>query len=328
VLAAAASLLLAAAQPAVPVTAPIPCRAETASVMTVDEVAATPHLFMGRCITVSGMGGRARIFGGVEAYYRQGRGGAEEERSHLGLVGLRSRGGLPGEEPVALTVTGILSSCRELRELVGTRRPGLSLPPYCLFGLAPVIVVMDHRIDPSRRYERLVGDENRRTHGTLALAADDWVARTGLREAAEEFRRAVAAGDVAALRRLHAHEGDPAADPELIPYFLDQPDSPFAELRAGGPRQLAVLLHTGRMREQLVASGRDEDSFLCFCRTADCSGLWPISAADAENRADRPYVCTYHTTQGHARFRTSVAHGFLPEPAASAFRRPPDSSDR
>lgn len=321
-IAALAFLLLSGGQPV-----SRPPVAEPCTRTSVEEIAAAPDSFVGRCVSVSGIAGRARLFGSVEGFYRDGRvdeGGSG--RGHVGLVGVDGPAGRPNEDPVFLDIVGRVATCGQLREVaVQAGRPEL-VPPYCRFGLAPVILVGDQRPGSSRRIERLLCEENRRLLGTLELAPSDWDLLPQLRQAAERFRRAVAARDVAALREMHGLAEDPFPDPELLPHILDEPDSPFAELRDGSPRQLAILRRTDPgLREQ---ARRDGFAFLCFCRTGDCSGLWPISFDDAQSRPDRPFVCTYHYPSGSALLYTSVRPGFLPEPAASAFRRRSESSRR
>lgn len=319
-IAALVPLLLAAAQPG----APPPAReAKPCLPASVEEIAAAPGRFLGRCVVVSGVAGRALLFDDIEGYYRFGRIGQESQRSHVGLAGIDGPGGRPHDDPVFLRVVGRVASCQEIRDVLNEAGRRDLLPPYCQFGLSPLILVDRHEADPERRYERLVGEANRRLHGTLDHAPADWELLPRLREAAETFRRAIAAGDMAALIAMHGLEE--ASDPELLDYLLKRPDSPFAELRDGTVRQIAILLRTDPALE--AQARRDGLAFLCFCRTADCTGLWPISFYDAyQGRADRPYACTFHNPGGRGLLSTSVVPGLLPEPATSAFRRPGDSS--
>ena len=59
---------------------------------------------------------------------------------------------------------------------------------------------------------------------------------------------------------------------------------------------------------------------LCFCVDGDCSERWPIAQIDADNRPNRPYVCTqfsdYRVDRRVTRpmFRTAVGRHGLPEP--------------
>jgi hypothetical protein len=319
VIATFASLLIAAAQPAAPppIIAPapsVPCHSAT-----VEEVEAAPDRFSDRCVVVSGLGGRLRLFGSVESYYRFG---VAAKGGHVGLVGIDGPAGRLRGEPIFLTVVGYVSTCRKLGDMLRQAGHPDRLPTYCLFGLDPVIVVTDQTADPTRHAERLVGEENRRIHGTLELAPSDWPLRPKLLRAAKEFGKAIAAGNVAALKSMHGEKA--GSDRELLPYLLQRTDSPFAELRRRRPRQIAILLRTSPAFRE--TSRRDGFAFLCFCRTADCTALWPISFEDAENRPDRPYACTYYDPTEIAPFSTFIGPGFLPEPEASAFHRPSESS--
>jgi hypothetical protein len=75
--------------------------------------------------------------------------------------------------------------------------------------------------------------------------------------------------------------------------------------------------------------GRDEIShyLVCWCRTADCEGRWPVLSRDADNNPARPYLCA--ETNDYVIFRgpntiqariTEQSEGFA-EPAWP--RQPP-----
>lgn len=73
-------------------------------------------------------------------------------------------------------------------------------------------------------------------------------------------------------------------DPRLLQIF--QPLHPLAE------RQRRIFV-TRDQANYAVTHGDDHlSSFLiCWCRTADCRGRWPVTVLDADNDPSRPYAC-------------------------------------
>lgn len=300
-----ASLLIAAAQPVARVPDPALCLRVEA-----EELARTPDTFINRCVVVEGMGVRSRLYTDREGIYSDDR--VPGPVPYVGLVD-PARGEL--EDPAFVRVVGRATTCREVRWAQYERPDSGTVPPMCsdFSGTNAIIMVSERRVDRRRRYERLVGEEHRARHGSLIFPPADWDSLAHVLRMAEAFRRAIANRDAAGLARLHP------LDPAITQHLLDDPASPFADLRDGRPRQTAVLLHSyWRRTEQ--AQGRR--AFVCFCRTADCTGIWPIAFNDAVNRADRPFACTYWSSRGDSLW-TPVNQSLLPEPARTAIRRRP-----
>jgi hypothetical protein len=116
-------------------------------------------------------------------------------------------------------------------------------------------------------------------------------------------------------------------DEEVLALVLQQPQSPFAQLRSG--RELPVRLYVQRVEaERLRQRGEEPDlanGMACFCRTTDCTGRWPIGSNDMDNWQTRPYACVRMWRQDWPGGKLIVdtapgRNGFLKEPAQTAYR--------
>lgn len=332
-----ASLLLAVASPAAPPgggSAQLPCDPATALRMTTMEIAAAGKTFEGHCVRVSGIGGYDTLFDSVEGVYRWARAGRPDRSPHT-LRFHQPRIGEPSSTARAahLEVTGRLWSCSLRFAPDASRRfPGVQ-------GCAsnPHVLIAD-RIewawDRSQSLERLVGDAMKARFGSLVEAPTSWSRLPAARAAAAAFLHAIRSGDWARLATLHGEEHDRPSGhlSRLFTYFVDNPDSPFQQLRETREVQTAIFVDGPSPAAPVSANqGR---ATICFCRTADCTGLWPIRLGD-ETGSDRPYACTLWEVQvpnpdpqASGIFMTDSSESWLVEPAASAFRRQSESFRR
>ena len=131
---------------------------------------------------------------------------------------------------------------------------------------------------------RLTGEVDRARVGSLVAAPADWRHLAFVEERARLWISALQAGDRAGFVRLHV-AGEPEAEEAADLAFGRHRG--FADIRRGRTPQRAIFVSRS-------AGDGDEDysTTICFCRLDDCADRWPISAFDADNREDRPYVCT------------------------------------
>jgi hypothetical protein len=304
------------------------CDASNSIVTTIPGIQAEPARFIGRCVTVSGAVSGRRLYTGREGIYLVSRawearaGDSPDFRHRLGIDGQTMRG--LARHPSWTTVTGWLDSC-ELRAERARRRPLApgeiripSLGGYCHWEGGPVLVPSDYSLR-ELRYDRLVGEEARQLYGNLAPMPAVWPFRRQMEVMAGDFLAALRSADREALEALY----DDQIGREDLSYLIDDPASPFAELRGSAPSQTA---HFVGMAPDGSLLDRDEpDATICFCRSGDCSNKWPIARFDAENAPERPFACIRvvprdWVTRGFG-LDTMTRGGWLYEPAATAFRR-------
>jgi hypothetical protein len=338
--------LLAAAAPAVPaaqVWPDQPCTARTAERATVVEITSRPDHYFGRCVTVTGPYAGITMFSDREGMYLVNRYGPDGnptaadighrigiDRQQLRNIGLRY--------PLQTTVTGRVDTCERRRarlEQDARARgeiPLFLLSGYCHYYGGPTIVVDAFEIT-ERSFERLSGESARRKYGNLAPMPADWQQRAVVETLTADFLAALRAGDRAALTALHDIRPNTTNEHDRAVLFdlLESLQSPFAAFRRTPPSQIAYFV--GASGGVPLPNDNYIAARVCFCRTADCTGRWPISNNDADADPDRPYVCTAVEPRDwsprRAGFRTPVAtSGWLREPVATAFRVAGNNSTR
>jgi hypothetical protein len=316
------ALALAAAQPA---QAP-PCTARHAIATDVVAIASAPKRFLGRCVTVTGPLTDIAIFSGREGLYLTGRSGPG--RNPTG-ANLRHRIGIDNQEIsnlrmsrlMAATVTGRVDTCEHRRE----GAPFAMLTGYCHYAAGPTIVVETYEIG-DRGYERMTGEDARLRYGNIAFMPADWPHRARLERLAAQFLAALRAGDRAVLAALHDIGPESTTESRAqLAALLDDPASPFVQLRGGAPSQSAIFVVS---RDGEATPADRLSGILCFCRAGDCTDRWPIAFHDADGDPDRPYACTHIQPWESAGFWTPTRGGGLAEPPATAFRAAPHGSTR
>ena len=195
---------------------------------------------------------------------------------------------------------------------------------YCHWFDGPIVDVASWSIDSGVRYERLIGEAARRRFGDLVSATPVTPNLKALLAFGHDFLRAVRNRDRAALAALHGFSPDTrnTDDRRVLSFILDDPDSPFRQLRAGIGTTPAIFVRRDVERRPDEGVG----GVLCFCRTENCRSRWPISILDTGNSADKPYVCTIVEPRDWVPRRgglntASRGESWLREPARTAFRR-------
>lgn len=339
--------LLAAAAPAAPAASAAwptrPCTARAADPATVVEITSRPDRYFGRCVTVTGAYAGITMFNDREGIYRAHRFASDgnisaADRGHQLGIDRQQLRDLGLRHPLRTTVTGRVDICERrharLEQQARDRGelPLIMLAGYCHYYGGPTIVVDAFQITEGS-YERLTGEAARRDYGNLVPMPSDWPQRAAVEALTADFLAALRAGDRATLAALHDTRPDTSNehDRSLLYWLLEMPQSPFAFLRRAAPSQTVFLLN-GSGGTPLPHAGYIA-ARVCFCRTADCTGRWPIAINDADADPQRPYVCTAieprDWTPRRAGFNTPVPRsGFLAEPADTAFRAAGNGSTR
>jgi hypothetical protein len=321
------------------------CTPATAIEATVGQVGGDLQKYMGRCVTVAGPFGRTALYGRVEDLYlanRYGlRGNPDPEVERRARVGLYSKNNelrqlrTPGAGLAHIRVTGTVDSCGRKQAAAEAHESSLGRPAivmmsgYCHYHDGAVIDVTSYAIDPARRYERLLGSDAQARLGDIVEMPGSWPYAGELRGMAAKFLAALRAKDRTLLAELHDRpvSSTNEHDQSVLTLLVDQPDSPFAQLRFSAFNaplrlyvpQIEALQHRQGTKLAFVRG------LACFCRTADCHGRWPISLNDGDNWTTRPYACISIHKQdwpgGKLIVETPVSSGgWLKEPAHTAFR--------
>ena len=293
------------------------CAMQTATEVSVEQLGARPKKYLGRCVTVSGPTRIYRMYSGVEGVYlsqQLGRDGYVPLRNQRHRIGLYFGAGEKEDAqpahpeelvdgPFRFTrVTGVADSCERMAQALP--RGGVeSVDPetgqtmititmlggYCPYDPGAVVWVTAVSVDPASRYERLTGEKNREIYGSLVRVGPSWRHYRHLRRLGSAIRHAIRAGDRAALSKLYGKFG---VGSEALRFLLEDPHSPFAELRTAKRQLPFVILAQEWDQEGIPANDRrTKDALICFCRSGDCSGLWPIAAIDAGPDPDHPFAC-------------------------------------
>lgn len=314
----AAILALVGAQPA---SQPV-CTSRQAQATTIEAITAAPERWLDRCVTVSGIADGLRLYSGVEGVYRSRRFGAdgnfvpENLRHRIGIdsQNIRTDHSL-GERASRITVIGTVDSCERRTQRIRDQGRIAFLGGYCHYESGPTIVVSHHEVHPGRFF-RLIGEEARRRLGNLAIAPAGWSHRVAVERIARDYLTAVRARDRAVLVDLHAEYGDRQRD-EVLTWLLDDPASSFRRMRNLPPSRSEILI-IFREGNAPGTSGEHFGAEVCFCRSGDCTGRWPIALRDADAGADRPYACI-HVERRTNRPRGAIVYtprggGWLAEP--------------
>jgi hypothetical protein len=271
------------------------CTPERASRTSIEAIAAEPAKWLDRCVTVSGIADSLRLHTNVDAIYRFSRLGADgnpapaDRRLHVGIdrQELRSSPALRARA-TRIEVTGIVDSCERRFQRVVDAGGVPFLGGYCHYYRGPTIAVTRYSIS-GQNYSRLVGEAARRRVGSLVEPPRDWEWRDELEAVGNDFVGALRAGNRARLAELLSY-GAPLEE-ERIDALLSGPA--YRVLREGrvGKAKLLTRAVNGRFLPSTGSNSDHTSAYLCYCKTADCEGLWPIASIDADAGQGRPYAC-------------------------------------
>lgn len=207
------------------------------------------------------------------------------------------------DEPTRVRVVGRLSDCATEQ----ARAEGMAQNPdaivmmtgFCHYFAGRVIFTT--HVEPLGRanFSRLLPGQPADLGNLSPLADGD--ARRQMLAAAQRYLVAIRTGDRAALSAMHGGGPDgrrSRADLDrVLAIMLDQPDSPFASLRAEGMVTTEIFgwkppLWADDVWRADIARTGTADAIACFSERADAAALWPIDSKDADNIPGRPYACT------------------------------------
>jgi hypothetical protein len=250
-----------------------------------------PRLFIGRCVSVSGIVDGWLVYESEDAFYRGADWNAGEgaRYNHIGTYPQEATGVLH-ERVVHADVVGLVSTCEQFDADPNV----IMVLGYCHHFVGPFLRVasIHQRSSP---LPRLTGDVERVRIGDLGFAPSTWPDRATVERLASEWLHAIETRDLGAYARLAGRDAlDLAQSWSEDAYVFADRNSPFLQFRrVNAPPQLAIFTRksAGEPAATLVRAVEDSEGFACFCRLSDCTDRWPIFIRDASNEKDRPYVC-------------------------------------
>lgn len=308
------------------------CTWQDAVPADVRQMAAEPERWRGRCVRLQGYVAHnlfvADIAGGYSSQATN-----RADRPNDGWLGLYFRSRRDYRfAPRRGTVVGVVDDCASNYARGAARAAPDTLvmaTGYCHYRGGLILIPASFRSQGRARFERQMGDEARRRFGDLRTESEAGPAPSEVRALGRTFLEKVRMGDAAALRAFvglwsEAETPEDAAwSAAFTDYLLGRNGSPIAALRDLPQPQVAFFQESlGRVE---VEEGESGDWHICFCKTADCSAVWPISAADATAEPRRPYLCLRAFDGQHGSNPPDslglVRRGGVREPARTAFRR-------
>lgn len=316
---------------------PVPaCTAATARRVTVADIGENVDRYQRKCVRVGGLFASTSMYGSVAELYLTDRyrldGNRDPAALRRGRIGLYSADGkLRGLRPITdgiphVEVIGIVDSCAVMynqavadAKAEGDANSIIMMSGYCHYYGGAVVRSATYSFDPPRRYERLLGEANRKRFGNLVPMPSGWADQAALDQAMADWREMIDRGDRAALRLAHG-VGDTENDfqKQMLDRLLDPR---IAAVRGQLARQSRIFLPKYDVNRRAAGMPADANPYatLCICRTANCGATWPIASRDADNHPSRPYVCTIanwrYSKGGQRRFETSPGRdGGLGEP--------------
>lgn len=254
------------------------------------------------------------------------------DRNNDGWLGLYFRPGVAPEWTLRRgMVWGILDDCEsvdERRQRLPDGQYETSLDVYegdsaCGYFAGLILRSADFRAQGPAAFERLTGASARERAGDLRAQSPALRAPAEVVALADRFITALRAGDLAALRQfVHLYsELDPATPQEQAAFDA------YLRGEGGSPLRALIAMPTAPAPAFFRALGQIRPHpypgswYVCFCRTADCAGSWPIHHADAGAYPTLPYVClvAHNERLDHAlpsdRLGLSRHPAMFPEPA-------------
>lgn len=303
------------------------CTMRTAVAADVRAMAREPQRWLGRCVRLVGYVSYNHFYADVGGYYRYFASDYDDHRND-GWLGLypRRRYGFRGPMQRG-SVVGIVHDCESDQE----RSDAIMMMGFCHYRYGLVLREVSLRAQASVDFHRQTGDGARRAIGDLETAEEAGPLPPEVSSLFNRFILAVRAGDQATLQGLivsnYGDEQDEHRRVAAERAFLLGSESPLAVLRAAREPQVAYF--RSRLPRHVERPG---NWHACFCKTADCSNVWPISESDATADPVRPYLCVEAFGQDYRRPADRIGvirqSGYPLEPARTAIRRPSESVRR
>ncbi|MET1110349.1 MAG: hypothetical protein ABWX67_02360 [Allosphingosinicella sp.] len=285
--------------------APQTCTLEEAQPATVREMAAAPDKWFDRCVRLEGFTTGNTFYQDIAATYRYGA-SDEEDRPNDGWLGLyfREDGGEP-RRPTRVSVAGRVHDCaRDYEAAAAQSNPGelIMSVGYCHYRGGLVLLDVVVRYGKAAAMPRATGEKARLAFGDLMTSTEAGAPPSEALRPLRRFVAAVRTGDAAAAAGLaDGYNRTIRKDPNSLALWRSflTTDGPFAFLRTAPGLEPAFFRN--RQSREDVENGSTPDWFACFCATADCAAVWPISVKDAAADADQAYACVrlYRDFTGH-----------------------------
>jgi hypothetical protein len=291
----------------------------------IETINAAPEKWLDRCVTVTGIADGIVLHAGLKEMYRARYGADGNPRP----TDLRSRIGIDRQElrghpqlkarATRISVTGTVDTCKRRWDRIVAAGGVPFLGGYCHYYQGATIVVSSYSIT-GPTYDRLVGEAARREVGNLVEPPEDWEWRDELEAVGRDFAAAVRTADRGKLQAMLGF-GEPL-ETQRIDHLLRS--STYRSLRDGAPGEMRIFTHMIGDRFHPPGTGHVA-AYLCYCRTRNCAGRWPISSRDADAGEDRPYLCVAASGRIAAPAALDLhppeGGGWLGEPKAAAIRR-------
>ena len=321
---------------------PPPCTSANAAPVAIAKVQAGLDVWIGRCVRLRGIAAGGRLYADRLAL-------AEAIRPDHGpplgsIVIYPTAGARPGGKAAWVDLIGRIGSCaahHDLAEQGRAEQPDsiIMVGGYCHTSVETY--VRPERITrlPGDGVPRLTEAELPKARRTL-VQAPAGQARAGAHLAAvRALIAAILAGDEPAFRRLVSPETqaelDQHANRPLPDWLRDDVGAAHRQFAAARQNRSAfaaigeIRLFVAREALADAAKGNAADYFACGCRTADCSGRWPVTPLDADRDPARPYLCLRSQDYLLGKVRNVVqidldspALGFEEPQSATAERKP------
>lgn len=282
-----------------------PCDQDYSVPADVRRMARNPEAWIGRCVRLRGYVVGTMFYADAEGAYAGAAyvDGGDRNRRNDGWLGLYLR----GDRSPALrrgTVTGRVHDCqRDYASLwvwaeMDSGVVDIGMNGYCALRSGLNLSGAHFRDEGPAWFRRPMGAAARARFGDLDPQGPGVEPPAEVVALADRFLAALRAGDGAAMEPfVEVWSGDapdtPSERAAFRAYAAGEGDSPLRPLRlAAAAPQRAYF-----SRRRPGADGADENPWhVCFCRTADCAGRWPIHSADATAGRSRPYIClkAYH----------------------------------
>jgi hypothetical protein len=304
-------------------------------------IAVVPEAWMGRCVRLEGFVRFNLYFADVAGAYAASSTN-DDDRRNDGWLGLyHSPGERLRDRLERSSVIGRVDDCAAGYErAVAEADPDVIIMPtgYCHYRGGLVLVHARTRSRGRAVFERQMGERARLTYGDLETEAEAGPVPAEVRTLGDRFLAALRGRDVGALRSFvglwseHEHWNRARWARVFSRWLMGYDGSPLAALRDG-----PASPQTAYFRERILSVEKEEgasgDWHVCYCKTADCTNLWPISARDATAESSRPYLCLIAfndrlSSRGPADRLAVVRSGGIREPSQTAFRRQRDSIRR
>jgi hypothetical protein len=209
---------------------------------------------------------------------------------------------------------------------------------FCHYRYGLVLQPARFRPGAPADFVRQMGEAARERFGDLQTESEVGPAPPEVRALADRFLAALALQDEQALDRFVelSDESRPHLNPRMRrarrAFLFGEGPATLALLRRN-PDAVQRAFFRARLPRATYATSAYRGWHACYCRTADCTGRWPISEIDAAVHESRPYLCiglynAHDSRLAPDRIVISRDAPYPIEPPASAFRRPPESSRR